>query len=33
MTELPKVSITEGLEVDNDKIVGIGGSGDKPPHC
>ena len=32
-TGLPEVSTAEGLEVDNGKVVGVGGSGGKPPHC
>ena len=33
MTGLPEVSTAEGLEVDDGKVVGVGGSGGESPHC
>lgn len=32
-TKLPKVSTAKRLEINNNKIVGIDGSGGKPPYC
>ena len=32
-TELPEVSTAKGLEVDDGKVVGVGGSDSESPPC